>query len=125
MAKIKNTPRKNQKKPKKAKTKAMPGVVALREIHKYQKSTELLIRRLPFARLIREIIYTFTCMSEQPFRISADALCAIQDATEDFMVNLFADTNLCAIHAKRITIMPKDLALARRVRGPVNGVSSY
>ncbi|CAK0787005.1 hypothetical protein CVIRNUC_010221 [Coccomyxa viridis] len=99
-----------------------PGTVALREIRKYQRSTELLIRKLPFARLCREITNIF---APEPFRWTAEALLAMQEATEDFMVHLFEDTNLCAIHAKRVTIMPKDLQLARRIRGPLAGVSSY
>lgn len=99
-----------------------PGTVALREIRKYQRSTELLIRKLPFARLCREVTNIF---APEPFRWTAEGLLAMQEATEDFMVHLFEDTNLCAIHAKRVTIMPKDLQLARRIRGPLAGVSSY
>lgn len=99
-----------------------PGTVALREIRKYQKSVDLLIRKLPFARLVREIS---NGVAPEPFRWTAEALLALQEATEDFMVHLFEDTNLCAIHAKRVTIMPKDLQLARRIRGPVHGVASY
>ncbi|EIE22833.1 histone-fold-containing protein [Coccomyxa subellipsoidea C-169] len=99
-----------------------PGTVALREIRKYQRSTELLIRKLPFARLCREITNIF---APEPFRWTAEALLAMQEATEDFMVHLLEDCNLCAIHAKRVTIMPKDLQLARRIRGPLAGVSSY
>ena len=64
-------------------------------------------------------------LSPEPFRWTEMALSAVQEMTEDFMVHLFEDTNLCAIHAKRVTITPKDLQLARRIRGPVNGVSSY
>ena len=78
-----------------------PGTVALREIRKYQKSTELLLRKLPFARLVREIANMLT---SDPMRWTAEALLALQDATEDFMVHLFEDCNLCAIHAKRVTI---------------------
>ncbi|CAL8464839.1 g4374 [Coccomyxa elongata] len=99
-----------------------PGTVALREIRRYQRSTELLIRKLPFARLCREITNLF---APEPFRWTAEALLAMQEATEDFMVHLLEDCNLCAIHAKRVTIMPKDLQLARRIRGPLAGVSSY
>lgn len=99
-----------------------PGTVALREIRKYQKSTELLIRKLPFSRLVREIS---NMVAPEPFRWTAEGILALQEATEDFMVHLFEDCNLCAIHAKRVTIMPKDLQLARRIRGPVYGVSSY
>lgn len=99
-----------------------PGTVALREIRKYQKSTELLIRKLPFARLCREICNT---VSAEPYRWTAESLLALQEAVEDFIVHLFEDSNLCAIHAKRVTIMPKDMQLARRIRGPIYGVSSF
>jgi histone H3 len=90
-----------------------PGTVALREIRKYQKSTELLIRKLPFQRLVREISQEF----KTDLRFQSSAILALQEATEAFMVGLFEDTNLCAIHAKRVTIMPKDIQLARRIRG--------
>ena len=99
-----------------------PGTVALREIRKYQKSTDLLIPRLPFSRLVREISIS---MLNNPFRWTAQALLAIQEGTEDFMVHLMEDTNLCAIHSRRVTIMPKDMQLARRIRGPLYGVSSF
>ncbi|EEH59887.1 histone H3 [Micromonas pusilla CCMP1545] len=99
-----------------------PGTLALKEIRKFQKSTELLIRKAPFCRLVREISNE---VSPEPFRYTAESLLAIQEATEDFLVHLFEDCNLCAIHAKRVTIMPKDLQLARRIRGPVYGVSAY
>ena len=99
-----------------------PGTLAIREIRKYQKSTDLLIRKLPFARLIREICNEFT---DQPMRWTAEALLALQESSEDFLVHLFEDCNLCAIHAKRVTIMPKDMQLARRIRGPIYGVSSW
>lgn len=99
-----------------------PGTRALMEIRKYQKSTDLLVRKLPFARLVREIGNN---VAPEPFRWTAESLLALQEATEDFMVHLFEDCNLCAIHAKRVTIMPKDLQLARRIRGPVAGVASY
>ena len=90
-----------------------PGTVALREIRKFQKSTELLIRKLPFQRLVREISNDF----KQDMRFHSQALLALQEASEAYLVGLFEDTNLCAIHAKRVTIMPKDLQLARRIRG--------
>ncbi|KAI8469869.1 MAG: histone-fold-containing protein [Monoraphidium minutum] len=99
-----------------------PGTRALQEIRKYQKTTDLLIRKLPFTRLVREISNNLT---PEPYRWTAEGLEAMQEATEDFMVHLFEDCNLCAIHARRITIMPKDLQLARRIRGPVAGVSSF
>jgi len=90
-----------------------PGTVALREIRKYQKSTDLLIRRLPFQRLVREIAQDF----KMSLRFQSDAIRALQEASESYLVGLFEDTNLCAINAKRVTIMAKDIQLARRVRG--------
>jgi histone H3 len=89
------------------------GVVALREIRKYQKSTDLLIRTLPFQRLVREIIADF----KPDLRVQRAAVEALQEAAEAYLVTLFEDTNLAAIHAKRVTIMPKDMQLARRIRG--------
>jgi len=91
-----------------------PGTVALREIRRYQKDTSLLIRKLPFQRLVREIAHD-TCGTHLRFQVSAIA--ALQEAAEAYLVGLFEDTNLCAIHAKRVTIMPKDMQLARRIRG--------
>jgi histone H3 len=90
-----------------------PGTVALREIRKFQKSTELLIRKLPFQRLVREIASEF----KNDLRFQSSAVLALQEATEAYLTGLFEDTNLCAIHAKRVTIMPKDMQLARRIRG--------
>ena len=145
--------------------------MALREIRKYQRSTELLIRKLPFARLVRRLararVAPRCCLilttlspprrqqpspplppSPQPPPVSpasylppaarqvreitqtynstpadgekrwqAEALLALQEACEFYMVHLFEDSNLCAIHAKRVTIMVKDIQLARRIRG--------
>jgi len=90
-----------------------PGTVALREIRKYQKSTDLLIRKAPFQRLVREIAQDF----KTDLRFQSTAVLALQEASEAYLVGLFEDTNLCAIHAKRVTIMPKDIQLARRIRG--------
>lgn len=90
-----------------------PGTVALREIRKYQKSTDLLIRKLPFQRLVREIAQDY----KTDLRFQSFAVLALQEASEAYLVGLFEDTNLCAIHAKRVTIMPKDMQLARRIRG--------
>jgi histone H3 len=133
-----------------------PGTVALREIRKYQKSTELLLRKLPFQRLVREIAQDVRILApscyRRPFspsafqqqyktdlRFQSAAVAALQEAAEAYLVGLFEDTNLCAIHAKRydspfsvfivwhlliwvsisyrVTIMPKDIQLARRIRG--------
>jgi len=90
-----------------------PGVVALREIRKYQKSTDLLLRRLPFQKLVKEIAVEY----RSDLRFQSQAIVALQEAAEAYLVGLFEDTNLCAIHAKRVTIMPKDVQLARRIRG--------
>jgi histone H3 len=89
-----------------------PGTVALRKIRKYQKSTEFLIRKAPFQRLVREI----TQGHKGDLRFQSSALGASQEASEAYLVGLFEDTNLCAIHAKRVTIMPKDIQLTRRIR---------
>ena len=90
-----------------------PGTVAIREIRKYQKTTDLLIKKLPFQRVVREIAQDFN----SNLRFQSSAVVALQEATESYVVGLFEDTNLCAIHAKRVTIMPKDMQLARRIRG--------
>ena len=91
-----------------------PGTVALREIRKYQKNTDLLIRKLPFQRLVREICQVD--LKKDP-KFQSTAMLALQEAAEAYLVGIFEDTNLCAIHAKRVTIMPKDIQLARRIRG--------
>mmetsp|Transcript_46073 Transcript_46073/g.89996 ORF Transcript_46073/g.89996 Transcript_46073/m.89996 type:complete len:146 (-) Transcript_46073:259-696(-) len=91
-----------------------PGTRALMEIRQYQKSTDLLLRRLPFSRLVREIQLSMTRMQ---FRWQGTAILALQEAAESHLVGIFEDTNLCCIHAKRVTIFPKDMWLARRIRG--------
>ena len=98
---------------KKQRRRFRPGSVALREIRRYQRSTDLLIRRLPFQRLVREIAQGV----QKDLRFQSSALQALQEASEAYLVGLFEDTNLCALHAKRVTIMPKDMQLARRIRG--------
>jgi histone H3 len=90
-----------------------PGTVALREIRRYQKGTDLLLRKAPFQRLVREL----TAAHKDGLRFQSSAVLAIQEATESYVVSLLADTNLCAIHTKRVTIMPRDIHLARRLRG--------
>lgn len=90
-----------------------PGTVALREIRRYQKSTELLIRKLPFQRLVREIAQEH----KADLRFQSTAVAALQEAAEAYLVSLFEDVNLCAIHSKRVTIMVRDIQLARRIRG--------
>ena len=83
------------------------------EIRKYQKGTETLIARLPFQRLVREIAQDY----KTDLRFQAAAIAALQEAAEAHLIGLFEDANICAIHAKRVTIMPKDMNLARRIRG--------
>ena len=154
----KKAPRK-QLKPTKHATKAdrtkekkphryRPGTVALREIRRYQKSTDLLIRRAPFMRLVRKICIEIVKKrnevkdnnkaelakakmtyddnprgrlgledGEDCLRFQSTALLALQEASEAYLVGLFEDVNLCAIHAKRVTIMPRDMTLALRIRG--------
>ena len=90
-----------------------PGTVALREIRKFQKTTDLLIRKLPFQRVVREIATEY----KSDLRFQTQAILALQEACEAYLINLFEDTNLCAIHAKRVTIMTKDMLLAKRIRG--------
>eukprot|EP00929_Paragymnodinium_shiwhaense_P017517 TRINITY_DN1268_c0_g1_i1.p2 TRINITY_DN1268_c0_g1~~TRINITY_DN1268_c0_g1_i1.p2 ORF type:complete len:138 (+),score=41.57 TRINITY_DN1268_c0_g1_i1:130-543(+) len=89
------------------------GVNALKEIRKYQRSTDMLIRKGPFQRLVREVMQDM----QPDYRFQTQALVALQEAVEAYLVGLFEDTNLCTIHAKRVTIMPKDMQLARRLRG--------
>jgi len=93
-----------------------PGEKALKEIRFYQRNTELLIRKLPFSRLVKEVQGYFY---RKEYRWQASAILALQEAAEAHLVGLFEDANLCTIHAKRVTIMPKDLQLARRIRGPL------
>lgn len=95
------------------KRKFKPGTVALREIKRYQKSTDLLLPRAPFQRVVREI----TGAHDPDLRFAAQALIALQEAAEAYLVGIFEDTQLCAIHAKRVTVQKKDMELARRIRG--------
>jgi histone H3 len=90
-----------------------PGMLTLRDIRRYQKSTELLIHKLPFKRLVREIAQDF----KTDLRFQSSTVTALQAASEAYLVGLFEDTNLSAIHAKRGTIMLKYIQLARRIRG--------
>ena len=103
------TSQKGQPKPRRYRL----GTVALQEIRRYQKSTELLIRKLPFQRLVRKIAQDLGKMN---MRFQSGAIMALQEASEAYLVGLLEDSNLCAIHAKRVTIMLKDIQLARRIR---------
>ena len=89
------------------------GTVALQDICHFQKTSALLIRKLPFQRLVREIAQDF----KTDLRFQSAAILCLQEAAEAYLVRLFDDANLCAIHARRVTIMPKDILLARRIRG--------
>jgi histone H3 len=99
--------------PLRKKHRYRPGTVALREIRRYQKSPDLLLKKLPFQRLVREIAQQY----QEDLRFQSTAVLALQEAAEAYLVSMFEDSNLCAIHAKRVTIMPKDIRLARRIRG--------
>ena len=89
------------------------GTVALRQIKKLQKSTKVLMRKAPFARLIREL----AAAHKEGLRWQASAVAALQEATESYATGLLSDANMCALHAKRVTCQVKDVALARRLRG--------
>ena len=97
-------------------SKYKPSDLALAEIRKYQRSTDLLISRMPFARLVKEVTDQFAS-DEEPLRWQSMAIMALQEASEAYLVGLLEHTNLLALHAKRITIMRKDMKLARRIRG--------
>ena len=94
-----------------------PGTVALREIRRFQKSTDLLIRKAPFQRLVREI--TEELFKNKELRFQSLSVLALQEASEAYLIRMFEDTNLAALHAKRVTIMPRDILLARRLRGEI------
>ncbi len=96
-----------------------PGTVVLRQIKKYQASTETLMRKAPFQRLVRDVASSHA-HGGQVLRWQASALAALQEATESYIVALLADANLLALHAKRVTLFARDLALARRIRGERN-----
>ena len=89
------------------------GTVALQDIRHFQKTSALLIRKLPFQRLVREIAQDF----KTDLWFQSAAILCLQEVAEAYLVRLFDDANLCAIHARRVTIMPKDILLARRIRG--------
>ena len=126
--------RRSNKTPGKKPHRYRPGTVALREIRRFQKSTQLLIPKMPFQRVVKEIAKDLnrekneairkmakklkTEIAEKPdLRFQSAAIGALQAASEAYLTALFEDANLCAIHAKRVTIMPKDIQLARRIRG--------
>ena len=126
MARTKNHPYKslgNNKRPSRSRLlkpqgrvrkarKFRPGTVALMQIRRYQRSTELLIRKLPFQRLVKEVVLQ---MFQQQYRFQSTALLALQEASEQFLVNMFEKVNHIAIHANRQTIMSKDVYLWDRL----------
>lgn len=107
-------PRSAERPAERQKRRYKPGTRALQEIRKYQRSSDLLLRKLPFQRVIREIVQG---LSTEHLRFQESAMLALQEAAEAYLTGLFEDANLCALHAKRVTIMVKDLHLARRIRG--------
>ncbi|KAJ2234869.1 centromeric DNA-binding histone H3-like protein cse4 [Coemansia sp. RSA 1722] len=113
--------------PSRQKRRTPNGLKALREIRMFQKSTDMLISKLPFARVVREIAQDYVgdyTHSGTPsgLRWQSSAILALQEASEAFLVHLFEDANLCALHAKRVTIMQRDIQLARRIRGQWGGL---
>ena len=99
------------------------GMVALREIRRYQASTENLIKCTPFQKLLREISQEFRICPDGPgtssvqVRFQSTAIAALQEAAENYIVGLFEDLNLLTIHARQVTIMPRDIRLALRICG--------
>lgn len=90
-----------------------PGTVALQQIRRYQTSTDTLLRKRSFQRLVREIVQDLN----KDLRMQSTALQALQEAAEAYLVSLFEDAYLISIHCKRVTLMPGDMRLARRIRG--------
>ena len=101
----------------KKKRRFNPGTVALCEIRKYQKSTDLLVAKLPFNRTVRELAWDYK--SDLRFDNKTETILGIQEFTEDYLVKLLGSSNLCAINAGRVSIQPKDIQLVRRIRGEV------
>ena len=92
-----------------------PGTVALREIRKYQKSTDLLIRKIPFQRLVREICNDLTPTLGYQLRFQSTALLALQEGAESYLVNMFSQCNDICLHSKRVTLQVKDILLWKRL----------
>ncbi|VDM44200.1 unnamed protein product [Toxocara canis] len=109
----KSTPRKEESIKKR---RFKPGQRALQQIRKLQRTTELLMPRAPFMRLVREIARQ-VAPNHNDLRFQSAAISALQEATEAYLTMLFEDCNLAAIHAKRVTIFPKDMQIVRRIRG--------
>ncbi|XP_061349837.1 histone H3-like centromeric protein CENH3 [Gastrolobium bilobum] len=117
MARVKHAPALRKSAPGthgRKKRRSRPGTVALREIRKFQKTFKLLIPAAPFIRCVKQITNQ---LSTQVSRWTPEAVVAIQEAAEDYLVHLFEGGMLCAIHARRVTLMKKDIELARRLGG--------
>ena len=104
----------------KKKRRRRAGTRALREIRKYQRSTELLLPKKSFQRLVKEVAQDY----KNDLRFQSIAVAALQEAAEYFLVNLFEDTNLCAIHGTRVTIKAKDMQLAWRIKSGEGGLGA-
>ena len=95
----------------------------MREIRRHQQSTDCLIKRTLFNKLIKEISQEYRVCPDGPgtpsvqVRFQSTALAALQEVAENFLVGLFEDVNLLAVHAKRVTVMPRDIRLALRIQG--------
>lgn len=98
------------------KGKYRPNNLCLKEIRRFAKGPDMCIRRILFQQIVKEITWEI----DSSYRFHSQAILAIQEAAEAYMIGLFEDTNLCASHAKRVTIYPKDMQLARRIRGEVS-----
>ena len=94
-----------------AKTKFKPGSIALKEIRKYQKSSDLLIRKRPFQRLVRHLV-----SFNSELRFQSAALVIFQEAAENFLTGLLEDAYRCAVHAKRVTLLPRDIILIYKIK---------
>ena len=109
-----------QRDPTKRYYRHRPGTRSLREIAYYQKRVKLLIRKLAFQRVVREIGQDGMIVSMPDCRWQSNAILALQEGAEAFIIGLYEDANLCALHAKRVTLMPKDMHLAQKIRGEAN-----
>lgn len=107
------------------KRRRKPGTVALRQIKFYQKTTELLLRALPFARVVKEVGDTLSIAEFTKYKWKQTAIEALQNAAEAYLVALFEDVNRAAIHAKRVTVRPEDLHIVRKIRSSVNANEIY
>nr|AJO61192.1 CenH3 [Lathyrus clymenum]AJO61194.1 CenH3 [Lathyrus clymenum]AJO61195.1 CenH3 [Lathyrus clymenum]AJO61196.1 CenH3 [Lathyrus clymenum]AKA94126.1 centromere-specific variant of histone H3 [Lathyrus clymenum] len=114
MARVKQKPRHARENQERKKRRNKPGTVALREIRKLQKTCQLLIPYAPFVRCVREITNQ---VSSTVTRWTPQALLSLQEAAEDTLIRMFEVGWLCTLHAKRVTLMKKDIELTRRVTG--------